>query len=348
MSERIKLKDIADAAGVSESTASRALAGSGQLSVLTRNKIVEAADRLGYNTPRGRLKRNQTGLRDHRGLVGVVVAALHNSFFPYLVDQLNNDLDDLGFDMVLIIDEITQDRASRKLRRLIDTLDGVILTTALIGSPMVEFLKDRKKPTVLAIRSNMQNDVHVAESDNFSAGVEALRHLVSLGHKRIGFLMGPESTSTSMGRLKGAKSVLDESDIQFDETLLFHTEFTHEGGYSSCLQLLRLPLPPSALFCANDVIAIGALEAARKQGYRIPQDISIIGVDDIPMASWDMISLTTVRQPIVEIGSMAAKLISETIRINKFSSPRNYIFPTSLIVRSTSGVADADGSRLKN
>ncbi len=338
MSERITLRNIADAAGVSASTASRALAGSGQLAESTRNKIMDAADRLGYQSPSRKIRLSQTASLDRRGIVGVVVAALHNSFYPYLVDRLHDELDDLGFDMVLIIDEVTRDRASRKLRHLIDTLDGVVVTTATIGSPMVEFLKDRKKPTVLAIRSNMRHNVPVTESDNFMAGVEALRHLISLGHRQIGFLMGPETTSTTMGRLKGAKSVLRDCGIELDERLLFHTEFTHEGGYSACMQLLRLSSPPTAMFCANDVIAVGALEAIQKMGLRVPQDISVIGVDDIPMASWEMISLTTIRQPIAEIGSMAAKLISEAIRKGSIGQPKNYIFPTSLVARSTTGL----------
>ncbi|MYB35080.1 MAG: LacI family transcriptional regulator [Gammaproteobacteria bacterium] len=337
MSERITLRNIADAAGVSESTASRALAGSGQLADSTRSKIMDAADRLGYQSPSRKIQLSQTASFDRRGIVGVVVAALHNSFYPYLVDRLHDELDDLGFDMVLIIDEVTRDRASRKLRSLIDTLDGVVVTTATIGSPMVEFLKDSQKPTVLAIRSNMRDNVPVTESDNFMAGVEALRHLVSLGHRRIGFLMGPDTTSTTIGRLKGAKSVLHDCGIELDERLLFHTEFTHEGGYSACMQLLRLSSPPTAMFCANDVIAVGALEATQKMGLRVPQDISVIGVDDIPMESWEMISLTTIRQPIGEIGSMAAKLISEAIRKGSISQPKNYIFPTSLVVRSTTG-----------
>ena len=341
MSGKVTLRDVAKAASVSESTASRALAGSGQLSESTRQKIINVAADLGYEfTPRAPAVPFRAPGR--RGVIGVVVAALHNSFYPYLVDRLHNELDDLGFEMVLIIDEITRDRASRKLRSLLDTLDGVIVTTAMIGSPMVEFLKDRGLPTVLAIRSNMKNDVHVVESDNFYAGVEALDHLISLGHRRIGFLMGPDTTSTTAGRLAGARSVLANSGVPFDESLRHHSEFTHEGGYSGCVQLMRLKAPPTAIFCANDVIAIGALDAAKKMGVRVPKDVSIIGVDDIPMASWSMISLTTVRQPIGEIGYMAAKLISEVVKQDATGDATHHIFPTSLVKRATTGPVERD------
>ena len=333
---KVTLKDVAEAAGVAESTVSRALSGSGQLAANTRQKIVDTANQIGYEFA-PRVSEAQFEKPTRRGVVGVVVAALQNSFFPYLVDRLHNELDDLGFDMILIIDEITRDRAGRKLRLLFDTLDGVIFTTATIGSPMVEFLKDRGMPTVLAIRSNMGDDVDVVESDNYSAGIEALKHLINLGHRRIGFLMGPPTTSTTKGRLNGALSVLKKSDIVLEEKLLLHTEFTHEGGYSGTVQLMRGSTPPSAIFCANDVIAIGAMDAVQKMGLEVPDDVSIIGVDDIPMASWSMVSLTTIRQPIGEIGSMAAKLISERIRSTATEPPRQHIFPTSLIARSSTG-----------
>lgn len=301
---------------------------------------MDAAKRLGYAMGSRAASAPTDTQQRKRGVIGVVVAALNNSFFPYLVDRLHNDLDDLGFDMVLIIDEITRDRAGRKLRSLIDTLDGVIVTTAMIESPMVDFLVDQGLPTVLAIRSNMRRNTHVVESDNVAAGREALEHLVSLEHRHIGLLMGPPNTSTSVGRLQGARKVLERAGLGLDETMLFHTEFTHDGGYSGCVQLMRAKNPPTALFCANDVIAIGALDAARKMGIDVPGELSIIGVDDIPMASWSMISLTTVRQPIGEIGAMAAKLVSEAVAKGANLAPRSHIFPTNLLVRATTGKAN--------
>ncbi|MEM8956272.1 MAG: LacI family DNA-binding transcriptional regulator [Pseudomonadota bacterium] len=330
-SEKPTLRDVAKAAGVAESTASRALAGYGQLAPATRQRIQDAADRLGY----AHKSRQSVASAARRGVIGVVVAALHNSFYPFLVDRLHNELDDLGFDMVLIIDEITRDRAGRKLRFLTDQLDGVITTTAAIGSPMVDFLNERRMPTVLAIRSNMKGDVDVVESDNYAAGVDALRHLAGLGHSKIGFLMGPMSTSTSYGRLEGAKSVMALEQVPFREDFLVTTEFTHEGGYSGFVRMMRQEDRPTALFCANDVIAIGAMDAARKMGISVPEDVSIIGVDDIPMASWSMLSLTTVRQPIGEIGSMAAKLIANRVSGQSDGGIEHVILPTSLVQRST-------------
>ena len=333
---KVTLRDVAGAAGVAESTASRALAGSGQLADSTRQKVMQAAEELGYELiERPRLR--QPSLSTRRGAVGVVVAALHNSFYPYLVDRLHNELDELGFDMVLIIDEITHDRAGRKLRSLIDLLDGVIVTTAMIDSPMTQFLADQGVPTVLAIRASMQAGSNVVESDNLAAGAEALHHLIDLGHSRIGFMMGPPTTSTSLGRLTGAQSAMADRNIAFDEAFLLHTDFTHEGGYSGFVQLMRQAERPTAIFCANDVIAIGAMDAARKMNLDVPSDVSIIGVDDIPMASWSMISLTTIRQPIGEIGSISAKLIAKLISEDGGAKAEHHILPTSLVQRSSTG-----------
>ncbi len=333
---KVTLRDVAKAAGVAESTVSRALAGNGQISDRTRNLVAEAAASLGYELP----SRGQSDAsRGRHGVIGVVVAALHNSFYPYLVDKLHDELDELGYDMVLVIDELTRNRAGRKIRTLIDLLDGVIVTTATIGSPMVEFLIERNMPTVLAIRSNQRHDVDVIESDNLNAGAEAMQHLVELGHRKFGFLLGPETTSTTVNRLKGARNVLDRNNIVFDKQSVIWGEFTHEAGYSGLLQLMRRPNPPTAVFCANDVVAIGALEACHKMGLAVPADVSLIGVDDIPMASWQMISLTTVRQPISEIGSLAARLIADRISVGNQKPPSHHILPTSIVRRATTGPA---------
>ncbi len=332
------LKDVADAAGVAMSTASRALAGNAQIADATRHRVEAAARELGYQAKRKAIGAD-TG---RRGVVGVVVAALHNSFYPYLVDRLHNELDDLGFDMVLIIDELTRDRASRKLQSLMNQLDGVIITTATIGSSMVGLLTESHMPTVLAVRDDQSGRTDVVQSDNVNAGLEALNHLIDLGHRRIGFLLGPLNTSTSADRLAGAKAAMAAADLALDPSLIVANEFSHDGGYSGCVQLMRSPEPPSAMFCANDVIAVGALEAARKLDVRVPEALSIVGVDDIPMASWDMIGLTTVRQPISEIGTLSARLVCEQIKSGAPPlSRQRYILPTSLVKRNTTGPARA-------
>ena len=329
---KVTLKQIAEVAGVSQSTASRALAGRSAIASETVARVEAAADTLQY-APR-RPSRERGG--DRKGVVGVVVAALHNAFYPFLVDRLHDELDALGYDMILIIDELSNSSSSRKIQGLIDTaLDGVIFTTATIDSPAVDLLVARRVPVVLAIRSNRKGNASVVESDNEMSGREAADHLLSLGHVRLGAVLGPLDTSTAIGRFAGFEDVVASSGGALDPSFIVWGDFTHESGYSGLARLMRGKQPPTAVFCGNDVIAIGALDASRKLGLAVPDDVSIIGVDDIPMASWSMISLTTIRQDIMEIGAKAAHRLASQIEASGDVSPTHDILPTSVVRRNT-------------
>ena len=327
------LQDIASEIGISASTASRALTGHPGISDKTRARVFETASRLGYTKFKTKAVDNTS---QRRGLVGVVVAALHNSFYPYLLDWIHDELDAQGFDTILMIDEVFGVGNSRKIQSLIDTsIDGVIFATASIGSPTVDFLVERNIPTVLVIRSNKRQNVDVVESDNHMVGVEAIHHLLELGHRRIGFIMGPKNTSTSFDRYIACSQELEKVNVYQSEDLVVWGSYSHDSGYSGIVRLMNSSKPPTAVFCANDIIAIGALDACHKLGIGVPGDISIIGVDDIPMASWSLIRLTTVRQSIREIGTLAAQRIVTRIRGETDEGICHDILPTSIVRRST-------------
>ena len=330
---RTTLKEIAQAAGVSQSTASRALSGSAVIAPETVARVVAVAESLNYPAKRRPATARAVG---RKGVVGVVVAALHNAFYPYLVDRIHDELDALGYDIILIIDELSNSSSSRKVQGLIDTaLDGVLFTTASIGSPAVELLVERQIPMVLAMRSNKRDNVSVVESDNLMAGRDAAHHLVQLGHRRIGFILGPQNTSTATDRFDGFTSYCDQADLDIDPAAVIWADFNHESGYSGLVRFSQERRPPTAVFCANDVIALGALDAAHKLGLSVPEDLSIIGVDDIPMASWSMISLTTIRQSIELIGTRAARRLADQIEHGPDQAPTHDILPTSIVRRST-------------
>ena len=328
------MRDIAIEAGVAESTVSRALSGHGDIAAQTRFRIAKIASELGYN----KTSRTTHESVERRGLVGVVVTALHNSFYPLLIDRINDELDALGFDMILIIDDLSNAENSRKIQGLIDSsLDGVILTTASINSPAVDLLVAKGIPTVLAIRSNKTGNVDVVESDNLAAGAEAAKHLLDLGHQHIGFILGPRDTSTSVDRFAGSRRELESAGVTLNTEYVFWGDFSHDSGYSSLIRLMNLPQPPTAVFCGNDVIAIGALEACQKLCLKVPEEVSIIGVDDIFMASWSMISLTTIRQSIWDIGTIAVRRLITRIEGRADESPSHDILPTSIVRRRTTG-----------
>jgi len=311
---------------------SRALTGSIAVAEDTRARIFEEAERLNY----GASRRSKAVRPERKGLVGLVSAALHNSFFPYLIERIHDELDTLGYDLVLIIDDLSSAAASRKIQGLIETaIDGVIFTTSAVDSPAVELLVKRGIPTVLAIRSNKRGNVSVVESDNQMVGKEAMHHLAGLGHTRIGFLLGPKDTSTSLDRFAGAQEAAHALGLEITDELVQWGSFSHESGYSGLVHLMGIKNRPTAVFCGNDVVAIGAMDAASKIGIVVPRDLSIIGVDDIPMASWSMISLTTMRQSIAEIGTLAARRVAKQIEVGGNQQITHDILPTSLVRRAT-------------
>jgi len=333
MARRATLKDVADLVGVAPSTVSRAFSRPAAIAVETRDRIHEAAERLNYAPKR---RGGADGAGERRGVVGVVVAALHNAFYPYLVDQIHDALDALGYGMILIIDELSDSATSRSIEALIDqSLDGVIFTTASIDSPAVELLIARSVPTVLAIRSAGRDDVDVIESDNVVAGAEAARHLIDLGHRDIGFILGPTTTSTARDRLAGGRQAMAAAGVQFDDSAVVWSDYTHQAGYSGTVALLSRKRPPTAIVCGNDVVAIGALDACAKQGVDVPGRVSIIGFDDVPMASWAMIALTTVRQEIGDIGTLAARRIAARIEKGESLPISHDVLPTNVVVRRT-------------
>ncbi len=328
------LRAIAKEAGVSESTVSRALAGRSGIASETRQKILSIAKQVGYE--RHKQKSRSSG---RRGLIGIVVEALQNAFYPSLIDRVHHELDLNGYDTILIIDDLVNAENSRKIRGIIDaSLDGVLFATATINSPAVDLLVERGIPTVLAIRSNKKDNVDIVQSDNRSAGVEAVRHLLDLEHHKIGCILGPLNTSTSADRFEGCCVELANAGIELPQENVIWGTYTHECGYSGIVHLMDLEEPPTAIFCGNDVIAIGALEGCQKLGLRVPQDLSIIGVDDIPMASWAMISLTTIRQPISDIGTIAARRLVTRISNGLDEKTSKDILPTSIVRRRTTGI----------
>ena len=139
------------------------------------------------------------------------------------------------------------------------------------------------------------------------------RHMVELGHRRIAIIAGPENTTTSRDRERGFREQLEAFGFPLDETLRRVGQFSHHSGYQWCLDLLAEEPRPTAVFAANDVIAFGALDAARRVGVRVPAELSIVGFDDIDMAGWEGFSLTTVRQPLAEMGRAGARLLLERI-----------------------------------
>lgn len=332
---------VAEAAGVSQSTVSRALRGDPRVRLETRRLVAETAERLGYR-PAWLTPPEPPAART----VGVVVSDLTNPFFPALMNPVHDELRILGYGVSLFAERTDIPTGQQALHQLLDrSIAGVLATTATLDSRLHETLRERGMPLVLLNRYVDGLDVDRVVADNERGGAAAARHLTDLGHRRIGVVRGPANTSTSRDRFSGALSALAAAGAEPDARQVREGPYTHQSGYQHALSLLRSPEPPTALLCGNDVIAFGAIDAARSLGLTVPDDVSIVGYDDVPMASWEVFQLTTVRQPLDEMARTAARLLVERLEYaGDLGAGRERLFATSLVTRATTRAVTPAGS----
>ncbi len=322
--------DVAAVAGVSQPTVSRALRGDPRVTPSTQRRVADAATKLGYiPSERGRSLSTRRTRR-----VGVVVDDLSNPFYLQLLDALHREFGDNEHRMLVFTSE-TGDRDSAD--RLVDgSIDGAVLTTTLIGSSLPSELRRRGFPFVLLNREidGMEADTCVA--DNVAGGRRVAEELARLGHRRVGAILGPANTSTGRDREAGLRAGLAEWDLALPDDRLRRGDFSFTTGHRGMLELLDMPRRPQAVFCANDVVAIGALNAAHSHGVAIPDELTVIGFDDIEMAAWEVFGLTTVRQNIERMARTAARLLVG--RIADPSQPaRRVVLAADLVLRRTHG-----------
>jgi len=329
-------KDIAQRLKISQSTVSRALRGDPRVSPATTARVLEAARQMNY-TPNLAAR---SLITRRTGTVGVVVSDITNPFYPELLDILHNELALAGYRTILF-NERTDASVEQHVGDLVNgaAVDGIVYVSAILGAPLPGH-GARDIPAVLVNRYIDSARVDFVVADNRRGGRLVAEAMVELGHRRIAIITGPENTTTSRDRERGFREQLEAAGSPLDETLRRVGQFTHASGYQWCLDLLAAEPRPTAVFAANDVIAFGALDAARRVGIRVPAELSIVGFDDIDMAGWEGFNLTTVRQPLAEMGRAAAKLlIDRIVSEGEAPPPRRRVFPVGLVRRDTLAAA---------
>jgi LacI family transcriptional regulator len=324
--------DVAHRAGVSQSTVSRALSGDPNVSEVTRQRVVAAAKALSYSPDM--VARSLITRRTNR--VGVVISNITNPFYPLLVERLDRDLAELGYSMLLFKHEesIERELISHFVSR---SVDGLIFTSAELDLPLAPELHASEVPVIFLNRYIADERFDRVVSDNVAGGRRAGELLAELGHQRIALVSGPPETSTARDRDEGFMAALAELGQPIAPELRMAGAYAHETGVRACQELMRLDEPPSAIFCGNDVIALGVWDAAVSSGVLIPAELSVLGFDDIEMASWDSIALTTIRQPLAEMAQASAAMLVERLEGTYAGEARKRLFPTELIFRRTIG-----------
>jgi LacI family transcriptional regulator len=212
--------------------------------------------------------------------------------------------------------------------------DGLLLIVPLVPTTYLDALRERNFPYVLIDQADTTEQSAAVNATNWQGAYEATQYLINLGHRRIGFITGLMELSSAVERLEGYRAALSDHEIPVRDELIVGGDFWPGGGYAAAQQLLTLSEVPTAIFASNDLSAFGVMEAIRQRGFRIPEDISVVGFDDIPQASIVYPKLTTVRQPLDQMGRVAAKMLLEHIE-NPERSLRRVTLSTHLIVRDS-------------
>ena len=331
----VSIKDIARAAGVSHSTVSRALSDSSLVKTETKARIQSLAQEMGY-TPDAIarslvMKKTRT--------VGVVVTTITDPFVAEVVQGVEDAAHENDYSVILAASASETERELAAVEMLRGKrVDSLIVTSSRVGALYLEHLERIGVPVVLVNNHNRQSGRYTfsISVDNQHGGYLAARYLVEKGHRRIAYLTGPADHSDSEERQAGYWQALDEAGIPFDPALIITGNGRLDGGEQALRGLISLGNPPTAVFCYNDMTAIGLLAAARREGISVPDDLAVIGFDDIPFASYIHPPLTTIAQPQRDMGrqamDMALALMADD---DSGAALSNVLIKGKLIIRET-------------
>ncbi len=325
----VTLKEVAERAGVSRSAVSRTFTEGASVSAKTRAKVEKAANDLGY-TPNALASSLTTG---RTKLIGLIANNFHNPLILEVFDLFTRGLQARGLRPLLVNLSGATDPADsvRMLRQY--SVDGVIVASSTLPQSFAAAFKTAGLPVVHAFgRYSQSPDVHVVGIDNIACGRMAAEALTQRGYTRVGFLGGPQAATSAQDRGAGFLGAFDSRpDIAVSAS--HASDYTFDAGRAEMQRLLQAG-PAQAYFCGDDLLAVGALSAIQEAGLSVPGDIGLIGLNDMEMARWQNIGLTTIRQPVAQIIEAAIELVVATIAAPD-RPPEFRLFPCRLIERHT-------------
>jgi DNA-binding LacI/PurR family transcriptional regulator len=325
----VTLKDVAELAGVSRSAVSRTYTEGASVSAKTREKVQKAADDLGYS-PNALASSLTTG---RTKMIGLVSNNFHNPIFLQVFDLFTKCLQDRGLRPLLVnlTDETDPENSVRMLRQY--SVDGVIVASSTLPESFAEAFRIAGVPVVHSFGRLTENPtVNVLGIDNKQAGRLAAETLVARGYKSVGFLGGPEAATSTQDRMAGFLAALEtHPDVQC--TASFASQYSFEAGRVEMLRLMDGPLA-DAYFCGDDVLSVGALSALQTRGLLVPSDVGIIGLNDMEMAGWENINLTTIHNPIGDIIASSVNLVADIVQDHSLG-PQARMFDCHVVDRGT-------------
>jgi LacI family transcriptional regulator len=331
--DRATLAAVARAAGVSVPTVSKVLNGRTDVAADTRARIEALLQQHGY------VARGLGGTQSTVRTVDLVFDAMQT---PNNLEIVRGALEAAAADDVDVVVGIAPDDplgAAWARRMAAAQREGLILVTSSINPQQWRHFAEQGIPVVTIDPVNVPSaEVPSVGATNFSGGMEATGHLLDLGHRRVGFVEGPPEAMVSIARLHGYHAALSQRGLVADAGLMRAGPFTFDAGFAAAEQLLARADRPTALFASNDLQALGAIEAARTLGLLVPEDVSVVGFDDMPAAQWSAPPLTTVRQPFAEMGRVAMRRLLRRIAGEELTSPRVELATQLILRKSTAAV----------
>ncbi len=324
---RVTISEIAREAGVSVPTVSRVVNGRSDVSPQTRERVEELLRRYGY-----RRRAARSGISAN--LIDLVFNDLDSPWAVEIIRGVEDVAHAAGVGTVVSAIHRRSTATRQWLRNLrARSTDGVILVTSDLTPAFYAELQRLNVAMVVVDPAGVPAlDVPTVGATNWAGGLAATEHLLSLGHRRIGFIVGPRRLLCSRARLDGYRAGLEAAGIPVADELIWQGDFYHESGFEGGKAMLDLDDPPTAIFASSDQMAFGVYEAVRQRGLRVPDDISIVGFDDLPEARWSSPPLTTVRQPLAEMGMVAARTVLRLAQGEEIEVPRVEL-ATELVVR---------------
>lgn len=327
----MNIAEIARRANVSTATVSRTLNQSGPVKAATAKKVWRAVTALNYY-PNSHARTLVSG---RSRLIGLIVSDITNPFFPELVRTFQNLASQKQYDLLLTSTDYLTSRMTVCLRRMLERkVDGVAMMTSEMDLGLIKELAKRNVPIVFMDVGQMGPRMSHVSIDYGNGIRQAVDHVASLGHKQIGFISGPLDLHSARTRRQAFLDGLRHHGITPDRRLVREGTHTAEGGEQAMKELLRLKRKPTAVVCSNDWTAIGALHGIHAAGLKVPDDMSLVGFDDIPLAQYTHPALTTVRMSAVDVGSTAFQALFSLIGEGHVEGDV-YQIPTALVVRDS-------------
>jgi LacI family transcriptional regulator len=343
--KKLTISEIAQLAGVSKATVSRVLNGYPHISAEVRQQVQKVITETGFQ-PNTVARLLATDRSNMIGLViptgpQAVLSVFTDPYFPTLTQGISQVANQNHLTLALFIFHSEQE-GHEKFKSILTTglLDGLIITADRKDDYYISVLNEYEMPFVLIGRLKNMEDFTSIDTDNFGGGYMATKHLIDLGYHRIGTVSSKQNFSGE-ARYDGYRRALEEHDIPFDERLVAFGDYSLDSGYNGARKII--PAKPDAVFAASDTMALGTIRALREAGLHVPNDVAVVGYDDLPPAVQSDPQLTTVQQPIEETGRLAVETLIELID-DRSLPPRHVILPNQLIVRASSGAVQLKSS----